>query len=131
MAEPSIAATGGSTATPPSGTRDARLGRQIRRLRHDRGLTLVALAGLTDLSHPFLSQLERGLARPSMSSLERIAEALHSSQSELMAQAVDDEPLPTRAPFSLVRADQGTELPAPGGSARMLVGPSARFHPIL
>jgi transcriptional regulator with XRE-family HTH domain len=28
------------------------------------------------LSHPFLSQLERGLARPSMGSVERIAQAL-------------------------------------------------------
>ncbi|WP_390898569.1 helix-turn-helix domain-containing protein [Streptomyces fulvoviolaceus] len=37
------------------------LGAAIRRLRMERGLTLVQLAGL---SHPFLSRLERGLTRP-------------------------------------------------------------------
>lgn len=112
-------------------SQQARLGRQIRLLRQEQGLTLVALAGLTCLSHPFLSQLERGLARPSMSSLERIATALHSSQSELMARAVDDgAPAPGPA-FTVVRADGGTELPAPGGSARLLVGAAAHFHPMV
>ena len=114
-----------------SGTAQARLGRQIRLLRQDQGLTLVALATLTRLSHPFLSQLERGLARPSMSSLERIATALHSSQSELMARAMDDGEPAAGPPFTLVRADGGTELPAPGGSARLLVGAAARFHPMV
>ena len=42
-------------------------------LRHERGLTLKALGRSAGLSHPFLSQLERGLARPSVSSVERIA----------------------------------------------------------
>ena len=41
-----------------------------------RGLSLVRLAEITDLSHPFLSQVERGHARPSISSLQRIAVAL-------------------------------------------------------
>lgn len=114
-----------------AGTQQARLGRQIRLLRQEQGLTLVALATLTRLSHPFLSQLERGLARPSMSSLERIATALHSSQSELMARAVDDGAPPAGPAFTVVRADGGTELPAPGGSARLLVGAAARFHPMV
>ncbi len=112
-------------------TQEERLGRQIRLRRREQGLTLVALATLTSLSHPFLSQLERGLARPSMSSLERIAQALHSSQSELMAKAVD-EGVPASGPaFTVVRADGGAELPAAGGSARLLVGASARFHPMV
>ncbi len=34
-----------------------RIGRRIRRLRHARGYTLVQLAGIAELSHPFLSQL--------------------------------------------------------------------------
>lgn len=115
----------------PAGTQQARLGRQIRQLRREQGLTLVALATLTRVSHPFLSQLERGLARPSMSSLERIATALRSSQSELMARAVDDG-VPAAGPtFTVVRADGGTELAAPGGSARLLVGAAARFHPMV
>jgi transcriptional regulator with XRE-family HTH domain len=48
----------------------------VRSLRLERGLTLKALGRRADLSHPFLSQVERGLARPSVSSVERIAVAL-------------------------------------------------------
>jgi len=46
-------------------------------------MTLKALGRASDLSHPFLSQLERGLARPSIGSLERIARALDVEVSEL------------------------------------------------
>ncbi|MFJ9906177.1 helix-turn-helix domain-containing protein [Streptomyces sp. NPDC101152] len=52
------------------------LGAAIRQLRKEPGLTLVQLARLAELSHPLLSQLERGLTRPSMPSLHRIARAL-------------------------------------------------------
>jgi transcriptional regulator with XRE-family HTH domain len=53
-----------------------RLGARIRALRHERALTLKELGRAAGLSHPFLSQLERGLARPSVASAERIAAAL-------------------------------------------------------
>ena len=52
------------------------LGTRIRERRRALGLSLVRLAEITDLSHPFLSQVERGHARPSISSLQRIADAL-------------------------------------------------------
>ena len=52
------------------------LGTRIRERRRAKGLSLVRLAEITELSHPFLSQVERGHARPSISSLQRIAEAL-------------------------------------------------------
>ena len=58
-------------------------------LRKEGGLTLVELARLTDLSHPFLSQIERGLARPSMNSLHRISEALGTNASRLLAGSED------------------------------------------
>jgi transcriptional regulator with XRE-family HTH domain len=48
----------------------------VRALRRERGLTLKALGQRAGLSHPFLSQVERGLAQPSVSSVERIAGAL-------------------------------------------------------
>ena len=62
-----------------------RLGANIRRLRKERGLTLTAVADRSSLSHPFLSQIERGLAQPSMSSLHQIAEALGTSAPRLLA----------------------------------------------
>ncbi|WNM23685.1 XRE family transcriptional regulator [Demequina capsici] len=63
----------------------ARLGAHVRELRRARGLTLVQLAEATGLSHPFLSQVERGLANFSLPSLRRIAVALETSPVELMA----------------------------------------------
>lgn len=66
---------------------DTRLGAAIRETRHARGLTLVQVAAAAGLSHPFLSQLERGLTRPSMRSLFQIAEALGTTQQALLAHA--------------------------------------------
>ena len=54
----------------------AALGARVRSLRQERGWTLKQLGRKAGLSHPFLSQLERGLARPSAGSAERIARAL-------------------------------------------------------
>src|SRR3954454_18120215 len=66
---------------------DAALGRAIRALRRERGLTLVQLAAATGLSQPFLSQLELGRSRPSMRSLFRIAAALDTTQQALLGLA--------------------------------------------
>lgn len=114
----------------PEGVGDVqaeRIGGRIRRLRHARGMTLVQLAESAELSHPFLSQLERGLARPSIASLEKIARALQSSSLELLSDVEDaDDP----APVALVRADAGTAGPYGEGEARMLVTGRRRFHPM-
>ncbi|RFA08690.1 hypothetical protein B7R54_05205 [Subtercola boreus] len=126
------------------------LGAAIRAARLSKALTLVELARLAKLSHPFLSQLERGHARPSMASLERIARALETSQLDLLAGAADlgeDGPellwgavtvtagarvppmrLPRRA--EVVRAGEGTTGPYAEGQARLLVGARARFQPM-
>src|SRR3954471_16234711 len=80
------------------------LGARVRALRRARGLTLKGLGRLAGLSHPFLSQVERGLARPSIGSVERIAAALDVSVAHLWA--------PTREPdaVQLLRADEGEIL---------------------
>lgn len=107
-----------------------RIGSHIRRLRHARGMTLVQLAEASLLSHPFLSQLERGLARPSIGSLEKIARALGSSQLELLSGA-DDEAEGSDTPVGLVRADEGSRGHYAEGEGRMLVhGDQRRFHPM-
>src|ERR1700741_4698299 len=77
------------------------LGARVRELRHERGLTLKALGRSAGLSHPFLSQLERGLARPSVGSVERIAGAL-----DVPVGALWSAPRPEGA--QLVRAGEGT-----------------------
>lgn len=63
------------------------LGAAIRAARKDRGMTLVQVGAASGLSHPFLSQLEHGRARPSMRSLFQIAQALGTTQQELLAAA--------------------------------------------
>jgi transcriptional regulator with XRE-family HTH domain len=75
------------SSSPAQGENDARLGAAIRSLRHARRRTLVDVAAATSLSHPFLSQIERGRARPSMRSLFLIAEALGTTQQALLAEA--------------------------------------------
>ncbi|MFT4084704.1 MAG: helix-turn-helix domain-containing protein [Nocardioides sp.] len=119
---------------PPSGAADrtahdgTSLGATIRRRRKARGLTLVELAAAADLSHPFLSQLERGLASPSMASLHRIAQALHTTQPALMAEAEGRQP---PAEVSLVRSGGGAPVANPGGTARTLVAGNHALYPML
>lgn len=109
---------------------DERIGRYVRQLRRARGLTLTQLAALAELSQPFLSQLERGLARPSMASLSRIAYALGSSQLEIIAGAVElDDPAPGPAP-TLVRAEEGSHGRYGLGEARLLVAGDRPFYPM-
>jgi transcriptional regulator with XRE-family HTH domain len=107
-----------------------RIGGRIRALRRARGFTLVQLAERAELSHPFLSQLERGRARPSMVSLEKIARALGSSQLELIVAAEDELDETPETGSSLVRAAEGTRGHYGGGEARMLVHGTRRFNPM-
>src|SRR2546426_10444827 len=52
------------------------LGQAIRALRVERGLTLKAVARIAGVSQSLISQVERGLASPSINTLRRIAGAL-------------------------------------------------------
>lgn len=54
----------------------AQLGRHVRALRRERSLTQVALACLAGVSRPYLSDVERGAARPSVKVIESVAAAL-------------------------------------------------------
>src|SRR5215212_238166 len=61
------------------------LGARIRALRIGRGETLRALAAQARVTESFLSQVERGVASPSIASVQRIARALGTSIAELFA----------------------------------------------
>ena len=58
---------------------ELRLGQGVRRLREERSLSLKKLAERASVSESFISQVERGVANPSVASLRRIAEALSTS----------------------------------------------------
>jgi transcriptional regulator with XRE-family HTH domain len=86
-----------------------RLGRVIRERRTQASLSLRDLAARTNVSNPYLSQLERGLHEPSVRVLTAIAKALNVSAEALMVQAgLLDEPEQGAPPPSVadaVRAD--------------------------
>ncbi|MFJ3335802.1 helix-turn-helix domain-containing protein [Streptomyces sp. NPDC086766] len=64
-----------------------RVGAAVRRRRRALDLTLAVVAQRSGLSVPFLSQVENDRARPSRSSLERVADALRTTAVELLAAA--------------------------------------------
>jgi quercetin dioxygenase-like cupin family protein len=107
------------------------IGRSIRTLRQGQGLTLVRLARRAGLSHSFLSQLERGLARPSMQSLHRIAQALGTTQPALMSMGAGAPAGTANGAVSLVPAAGGAPIEHPGGLARSLVTGVRAMYPVL
>jgi len=72
-----------------TGDDDARvlLGSFIRAQRQMASLSLRQLSALTEVSNPYLSQVERGLHAPSVRVLRSIAEALNVSAETLFEQA--------------------------------------------
>ena len=95
---------------------ETNLGARVRALRRERGLTLKGLGRLAGLSHPFLSQVERGLARPSVSSVERIAAALDVPVARLWTPPRQGEAV------SVIRRDEGRSRGLSGGQLRELPG---------
>ena len=77
-AEPESAATGRAPI-------EVDLGARIRSLRIARGETLRKLAAQAGVTESFLSQVERGVASPSIASVQRIARALGTSIAQLFA----------------------------------------------
>jgi transcriptional regulator with XRE-family HTH domain len=81
------------------------LGRFIHAQRKLANLSLRELAGLTDLSNAYLSQLERGLHEPSMRVIDSIARAFDLSAETLLRQAgilSHEAPPPPAAPAASV-----------------------------
>jgi transcriptional regulator with XRE-family HTH domain/mannose-6-phosphate isomerase-like protein (cupin superfamily) len=111
-----------------------RLGAVIRARRRQLGLTLVDVAAQAGLSHPFLSQLERGLARPSMRSLSAIAATLGTTAQVLMVEAdlADSAIAAGLAPVSVIRAGSGSSAPvnSPGGTVHALVRGERAMLPV-
>ena len=62
------------------------IGNKIKKLRTKQGLTLEELASRCELTKGFLSQLERNLTSPSITTLDDSLEALGSSLSEFFAE---------------------------------------------
>ncbi len=101
------------------------IGPRIRQLRIRNDLTLEELAGRCELSKGFLSQLERDLTSPSVSTLEDIVEALGSTMSEFFREEEDEK---------IVFDDQEQFVKNSDGSRTVWIIPNAqknRMEPIL
>lgn len=61
------------------------MGERLRALRRARKLTLLAVATKARISEGYLSQVERGLANPSIGTLQQIADALGLKIGDLFA----------------------------------------------
>lgn len=66
------------------------VGRNVRRLRLERGLSQEKLAQEAEIDLTYLGGIERGLRNPSLLVLVRIAGALNSSPTDLLAQSARD-----------------------------------------
>ena len=73
------------------------LGNRVREVRVRAGLTQAQLADRIDISHEFLSRLERGIKTPSLETAGKIAVALGVAMPELFE-------------FAIVAGDEREEL---------------------
>ena len=93
---------------PTQAARRPPVGREMRRWRGRRGLTLAQVAAGSGLNIGYLSQIENEKAVPSLDALVAIAAALEIPAAWLM--------LDSSAPPRVVRAGDRRHLPAPDGT---------------
>src|ERR1700734_4413671 len=79
------------------------LGNSLRFLREQQGISLRALAERTDFSASFLSQIENGQCSPSISSMEKVANALGVSLGQFFLSA-------NQQGVNIVRASDRTHM---------------------
>ena len=70
---------------------DRYLGLQIRKKREQKGITLTKAAKEMNISPSFLSQIERGIVSPSISTLRAIADYLNTYIGVLLGESVSEE----------------------------------------
>jgi transcriptional regulator with XRE-family HTH domain len=76
-----------------SESKQADLGEFIRQQRERANLSLRRLAEAAGISNPYLSQIERGIRKPSAEILKRLSRALEISANSMYSKAglIDDE----------------------------------------
>ena len=67
------------------------IGNRIRELRKTQGLTQEELADRAELTKGYISQLERDMTSPSISTLEDILQCLGTSLSEFFREKTEEE----------------------------------------
>jgi transcriptional regulator with XRE-family HTH domain len=102
----------------------AEVGQAIRRARQAAGLSMVELAARTGVSQPFLSQVERGVHSPSLSTLYRLAEGLGTIPGAFLVPGSGDGLLThsagQRIPVTETDHPQMAHVLIPGGRSDLL-----------
>jgi transcriptional regulator with XRE-family HTH domain len=113
------------SARKPAG-RAIRMGRRIRELRRERGLTQEQLGERAHLSYKFIGEIERGVANPTVATLISISEALNVDVAHLFEPRAS-EPGGTRLyPLSDADFDRAQEALESLGSILRKPGPKKR-----
>ena len=99
------------------------IGKRIRDLRKEKGLTLSGLAELCRCSSSLLSQIETGAINPSFSTLKAVSDALSIS----MAALFEEASARTHAPLSLMKAGERKTVAAGGGVSFQLLSQGITF----
>lgn len=84
------------------------IGHKLKQLRVRQNLTLEELASRSELTKGFLSQVERDLTSPSISTLSDILEALGSSLSEFFREEKSDQIVFRNSDFFVDEKDEYT-----------------------
>ena len=95
-------------------SRPSSLGAVIRAQRKKAGRTLQDVARQAEFSISYLSQIERNLLTPSVSTLKRIADVLEIPAGQLMFTGAHNEPLSSLV--ALVRRKERKQLSFPGSN---------------
>lgn len=80
------------------------VGANVRRLRRNRGLSLVELGQHASVAKGTLTQLEAGRGNPTLETVQALGRALGVAVSDLVTEHLDDTPV-------VVRADAGVPIP--------------------
>lgn len=106
------------------------VGQVIRQSRTKQNLSLAQLAEKTGYSVSYVSQVERGIANPTLASIKRMAEALGFTVGSLLngTSEVSEEQAPEKdGEVAVLRAGQRRKIVYPGtGIANELLSPDLR-----
>ncbi|MFD5883012.1 XRE family transcriptional regulator [Streptomyces yangpuensis] len=109
------------------------VGRVIRSCRKRSGVSMAVLAARSGLSQPFLSQLERGLTTPSLSSIYRIAEALEVSPGTFLRPPARPGAVSHERDPQVIRVEESAGQVArvliPGGRSALMEAYEHHFEP--
>ncbi|GAA4287953.1 helix-turn-helix transcriptional regulator [Georgenia daeguensis] len=100
--------------------RYAGLARLLRDRRTELGLSRRDVVARTQLSYPYVSQLEGGYRAPSLSSARKLADALHLQVEDIVRAAGGDLPESRTRPPAAARLASGTQFRNPAYSAGIM-----------